>query len=298
MNHTLYAKYISWYSNLPDLGRSRLDDVCKSILSKVPQCLDVLNGETLWRRDSEQPESLLRFYEREAVHHVLSKPLTDSLELRTLFNYIILEIESGEIDIAELFFVPAPKIFDLKNLQWVEDAVVILSNLIYAAQIRSLIHEGIFEGTMRDRKPPENPSNEILNLLTRQVIQSVGGIYDCMNGNVFALHEYTFKGKHSPEQRNKIRLWLIEKRFIENISQDEFEYLFTVNTINEDMPKIIFREAASNARTLLRILVDDFEKEKNKINRSNLCITLKNGKKLTRNTQVAKEDIFKDMLKS
>lgn len=298
MNRARYTKYISWYTNLPDQERSRLDDVCKSILCKVSQCLEDLNGETLWRQDVERPESLLRFYEREAVHHTLSKPLTDSLELRNLFSYITFEIESGEIDIAELHPVLASKKFNLKNLQWVEDAVVILSNLIYAAQIRSLIHEGIFDDTRKDRIPPENPGNEILNVLTRQVIKSVGGIDDCMNGNVFALHEYTFKGKHSPEQRNKIRLWLIEKRFIENISQDEFEYLFTVNIISEDMPKIIFREYASNARTLLRILVDDFEKEKNKINRANLCITLKKGKKLTRNTQVAKEDIFKDMPKS
>lgn len=297
MNRTRYTKYISWYSNLPDLGRSRLDDVCKSILRKVSQCLEDLNGETLIRQSAERPESLLRFYEREAVHHALSKPLTDSLELRNLFSYITFEIESGEIDIAELYPVLAPKKFNLKNLQWVEDAVVILSNLIYAAQIRWLIHEGIFEETRRDRKPPENPSNEILNLLTRQVIQSVGGIDDCMNGNVFALHEYTFKGKHSPEQRNEIRLWLIAKKFIENISQDEFEYLFTVNIIKEDMPSIIFRGSASKARRLLTIVVDDFKGKKNEIDRANLCITLKGGNKILHNTHLANPSCFAGMPK-
>lgn len=297
MNRARYTKYISWYTNLPDQERSRLDDVCKSILCKVSQCLEDLNGETLVRQDVERPESLLRFYEREAVNHALSKPLTDSLELRNLFSYITFEIESGEIDIAELYPILAPKKFNLKNLQWVEDAVVILSNLIYAAQIRSLIHEGMFEGTKRDRKPPEQPSNEILNLLTRQVIKSVGGIDDCKNGNVFAINEYTFNGKHSPEQRNIIRLWLIDKRFIENISQDEFEYLFTVNMIKEDMPSIIFRGSASKARRLLTILVDDFEKEENKISRANHCITLKKGHKILNGTHVANPSYFAAMPK-
>jgi hypothetical protein len=111
---------------------------------------------------------------------------------------------------------------------------------------------------------------------------------------------FTFDGKHTPEQRNKYRQWLISKEINENISQDEFEYLFNVNKIYEGMPTIIFREVAAQARTLLTILIDGFEsipiREKRFV-RANLCITLKSGKKISRNTKVAKEDIFKDMLK-
>jgi len=314
MNRARYQKYIGWYSQLHEQEKSRLDNVCNNILSMVPQCLEDLNGETNIRRCADM-QSLQGFYKEElkrAVDQAMKLPLSDQRELNTLFGFILYEIESGAISLSELYPIlssiePPEKILHPESYKWFKSTVEVLSYLLYAVQIKALICEGIFEGTRRESEPLKETSNEILYLLTRQVIISAGGMDDILGqkqpeGSTGAptKHFFTFEGKHTPEQRNNFRLWLISKEIIENISQDEFEYLFTVNKINEGMQTIVFREAAAQARTLLRILVDNFEgipiREKRFV-RANLCITLKSGKKISRNTKVAKEAIFEDMLK-
>lgn len=188
MNRARYQKYISWYSKLPDQERSRLDNVCNNILSMVPQCLEDLNGETLIRRRADMSESSQDFYREElkrAVSQAMKLPLGDQKELYTLFDFILYEIGSGEINLSELYPIPggninAPKEpLGPKSYKWIESTVEVLSYLLYAVQIKA-----IFEGTRRESEPPKETSNEILYLLTRQVIISVGGMEECLYGKL------------------------------------------------------------------------------------------------------------------
>lgn len=108
----------------------------------------------------------------------------------------------------------------------------------------------------------------------------------------------TFKGKHTPEQRNTIRLRLIKEKCIEPISEEDFEYLFSEIQIFKGMPRIIFLKPASHAKRLLLELVEDFEnKETEKYNISEWCITIKSGKRLDSNTRIAKKVVFGDIFK-
>lgn len=103
----------------------------------------------------------------------------------------------------------------------------------------------------------------------------------------------TFKGKHTPEQRNIIRLKLIKEKRIEPLSEEDFEYLFTQMRIFKGMPKIIFLKPASHAKRMLVELVDDFENpRKEKYNIAHWCIVLKKGGKLDSKTQKAKLAVF------
>jgi hypothetical protein len=109
---------------------------------------------------------------------------------------------------------------------------------------------------------------------------------------------FTFEGKHTPEQRNNYRQWLIGKMVIENISREDFEYLFSVKEIYEGMPTMIFLKPPGHAKRLLMILIDDFKSmRESKIIRANQCITIKSGVVIDSNTHAADPRIFKHMLK-
>lgn len=316
MSRERYSKQLAWYQHLGETERSLLDYICSEILNRAGQALMALNGETLLRKALTTGEDSTKFYQEEqknALNLALARPLHNQVELSDLLKSILYEIRTGEISAADLYHLNSdgPEFSGSKadpwSFKWFEPAVEVASYLVYVAQIEHIVRSGILESNRR----PENESvysiNEILQLLARQVIISVGGMDEILGQKQLegstkppTKQFFTFDGKHTPEQRNKYRQWLISKEIIENISQDEFEYLFNVNKIYEGMPTIIFREVAAQARTLLTILIDGFEsipiREKRFV-RANLCITLKSGKKISRNTKVAKEDIFKDMLK-
>jgi hypothetical protein len=136
-------------------------------------------------------ENLLSFYREEqkkAIDQALEILSTERNGLSTLFGYIVHEVKSGEVDISELHPIPGRNItppeesLGSKSYKWAEKAAEVLSYLLYALQIEAYIYEGIFEGTRRRIEAPEDASNEILYLLTRQVIISVGGMEECLHG--------------------------------------------------------------------------------------------------------------------
>ncbi|MFZ2341150.1 MAG: hypothetical protein WAW07_15690 [Bacteroidales bacterium] len=72
------------------------------------------------------------------------------------------------------------------------------------------------------------------------------------------VHQYTFHGKHTPEQRDSYRLRLIEKKFIEPISEADFEYLFSKKPIHKALKQIHFLKGGSSANMMLSKLVEDY----------------------------------------
>jgi len=83
----------------------------------------------------------------------------------------------------------------------------------------------------------------------------------------------TFKGKHTPRQRNVFRRGLIEEGFIADISTEDFEYCFSEKPIYDDRPRINFLTRANHATYMLRELVDDYGNKKlNKHEIANLCL--------------------------
>lgn len=108
----------------------------------------------------------------------------------------------------------------------------------------------------------------------------------------------TLRGKHTPEQRNLIREWLIKNEIILNISQGEFEYLFSEQFIHAGMKPVQFLKPASWAKGLLMLMVEGFDNTTlSKYNTANQCILLKSSKRLDSNTRIPKFDVFEDLRK-
>ncbi len=236
MNKARYTKYISWYLKLQEQEKSRLDNICNNILSMVPQCLEDLNGETNIRWRVDMPESRQGFYKEElkrAVDQAMKLPLSDQKELYTLLDFIFYEIESGAISLSELYPIPESNINPPKGLmgpnsyKWVERTLEVLIYLLYAVQIKALI---IFEGTKRESETPKETSNEILHLLTRQVIISVGGMEECLYGKL----------RNDPKGK-ELRLSdvLVNKTSPEEVKKLYEKFLNGVNPIAADIAKFL-----------------------------------------------------------
>lgn len=114
--------------------------------------------------------------------------------------------------------------------------------------------------------------------------------------NISVNQPRTLRGKHTPEQRNLIREWLIKNEIILNISQGEFEYLFSEQVIHAGMKPVQFLKPASWAKGLLMLMVEGFDNTTlSKYNTANQCILLKSSKRLDSNTRIPKFDVFEDL---
>ncbi len=292
MNRTRYQKYIGWYSQLSDNEKIRLDNVCNNILLIASDGLEQLDEKTNIAKPIIGSENLLSFYrgeQKKAIDQALEILSTERNGLSTLFGYIVHEVKSGETDISELQPMPGRNItppeepLGPNSYKWAEKAAEVLSYLLYAVQIEAIIYEGIFDGTRRRIEAPKDASNEILYLLTRQVIISVGGMEETLHlkqpeeNSSPQKRLFTFKGKHKPKQRNAFRRGLIEEGFIADISEGDFEYWFSEKPIYNDRPRINFLTHANHATYMLRELVDDYENPKlNKHVIANLCLSFPN----------------------
>lgn len=192
MNRTRYQKYIGWYSQLSDNEKVRLDNVCNNILVMASDGLEQLDEKTNIAKPFIGAENLLSFYrgeQKKAIDQALEILSTERNGLSTLFGYIVHEVKSGETDISELQPMPGRNItppeepLGPNSYKWAEKAAEVLSYLLYAVQIEAIIYEGIFDGTRRRIEAPKDASNEILYLLTRQVIISVGGMDEILGQN-------------------------------------------------------------------------------------------------------------------
>jgi len=190
MSKARFSKHITWYRQLQVKERARLDIVCAHILNHAARALEDLNGET-WRRKlfahEESLPGLYRKEQRRVSELVDSQPLNNQIELSTLLNSILFEIRAGEISLADLYYLPSDVPSggpDPWSFKWFEGAVVTASYLIYAVQIEGLLQSGVLEEDRRWSPVPGNADNEILLLLTRQVIMSVGGMDECLNGKI------------------------------------------------------------------------------------------------------------------
>lgn len=193
MNRTRYQKYIGCYSQLSDNEKVRLDNVCNNILVMASDGLEQLDEKTNIAKPIIGAENLLSFYrgeQKKAIDQALENLSTERSGLSTLFGYLVHEVKSGEVDISELHPIPGRNItppeepLGSKSYKWAEKAAEVLSYLLYTLQIEAIIHEGIFDGTRRRIEAPKDASNEILYLLTRQVIISVGGMDECLYGKL------------------------------------------------------------------------------------------------------------------
>lgn len=192
MSRERYSKQFAWYRSLAETERSRLDYICNEILYRAGQALMDLNGETLQRKALTTEENSTKFYHEEqkkALEQALAKPLQNQSELYTLLESVLYEIRAGEICNADLYYlkVDNPESSRSKvdpwSFKWFEPAVEVASYLIYVAQIEHIVRSGILESNRR----PENGSvysiNEILQLIARQVIISVGGMDEILGQN-------------------------------------------------------------------------------------------------------------------
>lgn len=192
MSRERYSKQFIWYRSLAETERSLLDYICSEILNRAGQALMALNGETLLRKALTTGEDSTKFYQEEqknALNLALARPLHNQVELSDLLKSILYEIRTGEISATDLYHLNSdgPEFSGSKadpwSFKWFEPAVEVASYLVYVAQIEHIVRSGILESNRR----PENESvysiNEILQLLARQVIISVGGMDEILGQN-------------------------------------------------------------------------------------------------------------------
>jgi hypothetical protein len=190
MSKVRYSKHITWYEQLQEKERARLDIVCAHILNRTIKALEDLNGETLMRKSFAHEEELPEFYKKEqrrTLEIALSRPLQNQTELSTLINSILFEIRTGELSVADLYYLPGETgegDLDPWSFKWFESAIEITSYLMYAAQIEHIMNSGILVENRRVEGVSAYSINEILLFLTRQVIKSVGGMDECLKGKI------------------------------------------------------------------------------------------------------------------
>lgn len=190
MSKARYSKQITWYEQLQEKERARLDIVCAQILNHTNKVLEDLNGETLMRKSFAHEEELAAFYKKEqrrTLEFALSRPLQNQTELSILFNSILFEIRTGKLSVADLYYLPGEigeGDLDPWSFKWFESAIEITSYLMYAAQIEHIMNSGILVENRRVEGVSAYSINEILLFLTRQVIKSVSGMDECLKGKV------------------------------------------------------------------------------------------------------------------
>jgi hypothetical protein len=108
----------------------------------------------------------------------------------------------------------------------------------------------------------------------------------------------TFTTRYDQAQLNQIRKRLIAKKMIKDISQADFEYLFTSNPVIPKMKRLFWAESRSSGHEFLRrVVYDDRQFDFNQVNQ---CIKFSDGKLLDSNcrskAQYKNDDLFKGMV--
>ena len=223
MSRERYSKQLAWYQQLQEGGRVRLDVICAHILNHAALALDDLNGETLLRKSFAHEEALPEFYRKEQ-HRVselaYSQPLNNQIELSTLLSSVLFQIRAGEINASDLYYLPSeiPKGGpDPWSFKWFESAVETASYLIYAAQIEFLLQSGALEQDRHWSPVLGDTNNEILLLLTRQVIISVGGMDESLHGK---------KNTHPKREELRLSDVLVESVTPEQVKEIYKDFLY------------------------------------------------------------------------
>jgi len=108
----------------------------------------------------------------------------------------------------------------------------------------------------------------------------------------------TFSTHYNPEQLNQIRKGLIKKKMIKDISEADFEYLFTSNPITPKMKRLFWEESRPAGHEFLRRVV--YQDRHFDFNQVNNCIRFSDGKLLDSNcrstARYKNNDLFNPML--
>lgn len=115
---------------------------------------------------------------------------------------------------------------------------------------------------------------------------------DLLEGKANSVVEYTFKGKYSPSHMESACKELIEKKFINEISKGDFEYVFSEKEIHDKMKKIQFLKSKRLANLMFRELVHDYTSVDNYLSIANKCLAFPRypKRKLDSNTGFPNED--------
>jgi hypothetical protein len=188
MNPVRYSQQLKWYSELPKAKKTRLDLITKFALDCTIQPLEDLEGERLLRRSLRlASEEERRFHQKEyerSIDRILSYPLTDTVKLANLIRSFLFEIESGEIVVSDIFYIPSnsePTSSERKIIEGLPDFEKIIEILSYAQDLLHLYYDSLSEkqkGAQVKKTVVEFPIKKInedpLRLLAWQIISSSG----------------------------------------------------------------------------------------------------------------------------